>query len=890
MKTNRRSATGIELLRRSGISLTVLGSALSWSGTALSQAAAAEPEQETPKPEAQSAASQDQGGEELDSLDELLMSEPTAPADTGSSSAPQSQGAAPGSAAKPATNDEAQPATESKTGAEELDVIPVASGSEEATQPTPAATKPKSRVAIEEIVVTAQKREENIQDVPISIQAFSADELDAKGITNPAKLTLVTPGLVYDSFAGFAIIYIRGVGTDAFIPSADLSVATYVDGVYFPFSFQLARAFGNVERIEVLKGPQGTLFGRNSTGGAISIVTKNPGDTFEGSVGLSYGRFNDLQTRAFVSSPLTDTLSASLGVLYSQKDDYYKTTPESGVDELPMQKDKGANLKLRWAPSDAFDAVLNGFLYAGEGTGSLVMHNVAPSPVVGGALGLPASPNDYVSDNNIATPGFNEMHASSLTLNWRTSLVDIKSISAFQEFSANSNFDFDGTSKDVVSFGSRYGKNSPYGEAQLGEMVTQELQFLSNEDSWGAGWLQYVGGLYYFHSDAGFDPVEFHAAGLEDPLSGNPLSLLPPALAQSPLVTTLTDASSGLPASGLGREFLLFGLLETDAYAGFLQATATLSERWSLTLGGRYQDEKRRVYKSRVEAVSNPPDGPRQTLNQYPDDHLHENNFSPKVVLDFRPAEGILSYLSYSKGFKSGSFNIINLTSPPKEIRSEEVTSYELGLKSDLFDNRLRLNAAIFRNEIKDLQVQFLSLFSGGVVQFENAPKAHIDGAEVGGSFAVTDNLVLGFAGTYLTGVYDEFSQGSGFNEETGLLEANQDFSGNTIARTPKLTWSLDLNYFIELPKGSMELGANYYHNDGYFFSAQNTEVARQPEYSLLGAQVSYLFPDTDLRITAFGENLTNERFYLSRITNDFGTLSKLAPPATYGVRLNWNF
>lgn len=172
---------------------------------------------------------------------------------------------------------------------EELATIPV--DVPEQTEPTADAKTPSKNRFVEEIVVTAQKREENAQDVPISVTAFSGDLLEAKGIDDPSKLSSVTPGLTYNIATGFTFIYIRGIGSDAFL-TADPSVASYIDGVYYPFSSGLSQSFGKVERVEVLKGPQGTLFGRNSTGGAISITTETPSTSFNGSIETAYSRFN----------------------------------------------------------------------------------------------------------------------------------------------------------------------------------------------------------------------------------------------------------------------------------------------------------------------------------------------------------------------------------------------------------------------------------------------------------------------------------------------------------------------------------------------------------------------------------------------------------------------
>lgn len=165
---------------------------------------------------------------------------------------------------------------------------------------------------IEEVVVTAQKREENLQDVPISVAAFTGDELEARGVNDPTALAAITPGLTYNNLVGYSLIYIRGVGSDAFEPTADQSVATYIDGVYLPFAHGLAQEFVKLERIEVLKGPQGTLFGRNATGGAINIITRKPTDALEIDLDGTLAKFSDREAKAFISGPIFDTLKGSI--------------------------------------------------------------------------------------------------------------------------------------------------------------------------------------------------------------------------------------------------------------------------------------------------------------------------------------------------------------------------------------------------------------------------------------------------------------------------------------------------------------------------------------------------------------------------------------------------
>eukprot|EP00456_Euglypha_rotunda_P053149 TRINITY_DN4286_c0_g1_i4.p1 TRINITY_DN4286_c0_g1~~TRINITY_DN4286_c0_g1_i4.p1 ORF type:complete len:322 (-),score=78.08 TRINITY_DN4286_c0_g1_i4:11-949(-) len=262
----------------------------------------------------------------------------------------------------------APPADAAKT--DSLNTIPVEGPAQEAT-PEAAQSAPRNRF-IEEVVVTAQKREENLQDVPISVQAFSAEALDARGISDPVALATITPGMTYSQTASYSIIYIRGIGTDAFIPSADMSIATYIDGVYFPFSHGLAQNFGAVERGDVLKGPQGTLFGRNSTGGAINVVTKKPGRDFEASFQSSYGNYNDFQERGYVNVPIGDTLAVSVSGLYNHSEFYYDLTPSSPHQPLPPEISKGGRVRANWAPNEYFDITLSGLLLEQTGTSNML--------------------------------------------------------------------------------------------------------------------------------------------------------------------------------------------------------------------------------------------------------------------------------------------------------------------------------------------------------------------------------------------------------------------------------------------------------------------------------------------------------------------------------------
>jgi iron complex outermembrane receptor protein len=247
-----------------------------------------------------------------------------------------------------------------------------------------------------------------------------------------------------------------------------------------------------------------------------------------------------------------------------------------------------------------------------------------------------------------------------------------------------------------------------------------------------------------------------------------------------------------------------------------------------------------------------------------------------------------MTYFSWSKGFKSGTYNILNITEPGDEVASEEVTTYELGVKSTFLDGRVRANGAVFRNEIQDLQSQFISLLSGGTTNLDNAGEASIEGFELDVVAGLLRDLYLNVGTTYLDGVYDDFRNASGFDPETGLFTTSVDNTGNTIVRTPEWTVNAGLVYSLDLWRGVLEAGSDVYSNSGYFFDTQN--LTEQPSYHVVNARLGYLYSPWNLRVTGFGNNVNGADYYLTKFVQDFGVTGKLSSTPTYGVRIDWQF
>jgi iron complex outermembrane receptor protein len=779
----------------------------------------------------------------------------------------------------------AAPAEPAVAPSEELSTISV-QGSVDAPAREPERSRSGSRL-VEEVVVTAQKREQAIQDVPISVTAFSGDQLQAMGVENTKDLSKVTPGLQFSETAGFTLIYLRGIGTDSFLPYSDPSVATYVDGLYIPAQQGLVNSFGGIERVEVLKGPQGTLFGRNSTGGAINVITKTPGQTTEVSAQAELGNFNSAKAQVYASTPITDSLSASVSAIYNHQSPYYKLiTDDLGpldaqpADNLYADQSAGARVKLRWLPIDELDLGFTLYHIDQIGTGSTIGALTQPSDLAT-LLGIRAEENDYEIHRNEPTKlrVVNTVVAANATYNlpW----FDVKLIGGYQDITTkNAYYDFDNSARSLVSFGTTNAYNY---------VTTGEFQIASNKDSWNSDRLTWIGGLYYLHSLGGYDPIYLQIAGAAPDLVN---TLLPPDRLAS--VLELLDSIPGLTTDGPGIRANIHGVLRTDSYSAFAQADYNFTDWFNLTLGLRGQTESRFLTKQFFSLGS--ADGSNELpVLSYHKPEVTQDNLSPKVSLNFRPMQDVLVYLSYSKAYKSGTYNGISIYTPPTYVEPEVINAYELGAKTEFFDHNLRFNAAIYQYKVSDPQVTYISLINGGAITFENAGAARSRGAEFDTLLVPMPHsnpgLVVTAGASYIDAVFTDYQNASGYDQTTGIFRSKAyDFTGNRLPRTAKLSGNFAVSQTLEVTNGAVELSADVYYNDGFYYNAQNTEAASQPSYYLINAHVGYLYEPWKTRITAFAANLNNRAYSFSGFQADFGTNITLAPPRTYGVRLNWDF
>lgn len=792
----------------------------------------------------------------------------------------------------------ASPAPADSSALPSVDSIPsgtsdTASTPAEAAKPaasTTEAAKPRNRF-VEEIVVTAQKREENLQSVPISVQAFSGDMLDARGITNQNGLQQITPSLDIGNQIGYTTIFLRGVGSDAFL-TADPSVAYYVDGVYFPFAQGLIQDFGALQRIEVLKGPQGTLFGRNAVGGAINVITKAP--SFAGpelSVQSSYGNFRHGEARVYANIPVTDTVAFSASIIDDTAENYYRGSTAAG-HSLPTEDTKGARLKVRWAPTDSLEFNLAAMRLQTTGVGSIYQLNANPS-TLGTLIGIQPQPGYTGSlDSNSFTHVENTVYYGSAT--YKLPFADLKLMGSHQKMDTQGLFDFDGSNLPLVSFG----PNGP-GSDQYAHIQTAEVQLVSSPDGWASSWLKWIAGGYYFRGEQGFYHLELTLAGI-DPRNGTIAGIPVP----TGLFTELNTLAGDLGITSLpSGQISLNGIVGTLSKSGYFQGTITFTDWLALTLGGRYQVETRKIVDSSVALETT--NGATSPFINFTTAHDQNGNtvptvsttssFRPKVSIDTHPfQDDTLVYASYQKAIKSGTFNAVAIYLPPSYVKPEEMTAYEVGIKTSLFDSSLRVDAAAFQYNIKNLQTQFVSLLEGGAISFENAPGARSRGAEVGWTAQIVpnwiDNLVFAGGAAYLDSTYTSYPNGTGYDQNNGLFSQGNDYTGHRIVRSPRWSGNLSLSKTWNISDHSLELSADAYINSGFYYSAANTPRTKQSKYQVYNARASYMYEPWQLRVTVFGQNLLNKVYTAGEQETDFGNLITLAPPRMYGVRLNWDW
>jgi iron complex outermembrane receptor protein len=701
-------------------------------------------------------------------------------------------------------------------------------------QQAPQAAADADQTGLEDIVVTAQRRAENMQNVPVSVSAFTASTLQAAGITSTRDIALVTPGFQIGQQLGAVILNIRGVGSQTGSPGDEASVSTYIDGFYVTDARGTIFDLNNIERVEVLKGPQGTLFGRNAVGGLVQIVTKTPTDSsiFEAKAG--YGNYNSVTGDLYAATGIAHGIAADIAVAGRYQGHGYGKNLTTGRDTL---RTNSVAVRSKWVftLSDAIKQTVTGE-YTKYQSSIGVARKPAPGAFGFGGYQTPATAGFHDITSNFDPLGrYRSWGVTSRTDVETDTFFNIVNMAQYRSGHGVESVDQDGTPTTVASVL----------QGSFAKYWTEELQLVSNDDSP----FQWLAGVFYYHNNAGFNPLNV-----------------------------------------LGTS-MLFSTVKTRSYAGFAQATYKLGDSTNLTGGIRYTHDRRELVGFRTNAAG----VVNQTIPATVETPSKSSKVTWKAAIDHHFTDTVMVYASYSRGFKSGVYAASNLVNPL--VKPEVLDAYEAGIKTELFDRKVRLNVAGFHYKWKNIQLS--QTIPGGSFLF-NAAAARLNGGEVEILANPVHNLTLSANVSVIDGKYTNFPNGPCFRGPrptggdipeplppagvaTGVA-GSCDLSGNKVLRTPPVTFTVGFNYTIPTEVGDFGVSASYYYNDGFFWESENR--LKQEKYGLLSGQLSWA-PNDTWEVRVWGKNLTNKNYNVySNSNGTFGDAVSAAPPRTYGLTI----
>jgi iron complex outermembrane recepter protein len=738
---------------------------------------------------------------------------------------------------------------------------------------------------IEEIIVTANKRDENLQNVPISITAFSQDQLDKRGATGLEGIQESTPNLNFSlQSAGqnVARVTLRGIGTETLVGAGDPGIALHIDGVYVGRNSAAAGDIFDMERVEVLRGPQGTLYGRNATGGSVNFITKKPTDQVEGSAEVTYGNYDTIRARGVVNVPLSDTLSARINLSTDSHSGYIENLFTGGRDNADKDTQAG-RFQLRWEPKDGQDFLLRAYFQksGGAGPGSrylgtdIVSANGYPTNGYVGnrtngaratanvyslgvtATGQPVAPRPtgfYEVSKN--APEFLDTLIKGVDFEANLDVSDSIALKSLTSYQTNHNEILVDADNSELSIETRNRDSNA-------KQFSQEFNLISQSDSS----FKWIVGAYYYREELS----EFFR------------SLIPRGTLPSTFIPAPTAAAGG---GGILQERLTFNT--TNSYALFGQATYDLTDRLSVTLGVRHtwdSKDQKRSGGGQVDLTNGARALAGGALGQEAPTtgsaSFSELTYRASVSYQITPDN--LLFGSYSRGYKSGGFDFNGgrLTTTGEQIpyNPEFVDAFEFGSKNKFFDRRVLLNLTGFYYKYKDLQV--FRLTDAGPLT-DNAAQSTIWGIE--GELKIEPSDVFSFDASfgYLNAKYDSYT----------IALPPTDFSGNRLNYAPKWTVAAGVDYTIPIKDNKLVARLDWSYRSDTFFDRANTALDTQKAYSLFNARLRY---DTKTWFfDLWGKNITGTKYVTGQLINPAFQCNcrtvNLGAPTTYGVTAGVRF
>jgi iron complex outermembrane recepter protein len=737
----------------------------------------------------------------------------------------------------------------------------------------------------QDIVVTAQRRAEASRDVPITVTTISADQLSVANVETLSDTVRLTPGMRFDSQGPAVQPTIRGVGTAITTSGGGPNVGIYVDGFFQSNTYVADFQLLTVQNIQVLKGPQGTLFGRNTTGGAILVTTAEPSTETSGEFRASYGSHNALTLQGYATTGLTDSIAVDIEGMYRRSDGFITNLVDGNSDigaseswavraGLKIDFSDSVSLLLRYSHADSSDPttqLVNAFVDSNGGAGLLTQVSAAGRTIYGrtDSVGLPLV-YFFAPTSTFATrPGEVRSNArSTFDTNSDTAQITLTADLGFGELRSYSQYrhdltpyfgDLDATTLGL--FGIFVGVED--------ETWSQEFLLSSNAGSR----LQWVAGVNYFSVRDTWD----------------------------------VDASFG------NAPFFNFGgsSTTTSSVAAFVDLTYALTDRLFITAGGRYSRDR----VSDAYFTANPfttsyrgPNGEVIPFTGAPGtriavDDLEDSSFTPRLVIRFEPSDQSSIYASYTRGYKAGILNVGGLSQQP--VNPESNNAFEIGYKFD--DRVIAIEVAGFYYDYTNLQV---SSFQSGAAQIRNAASSEIYGIEGQIRYRASDALTLYAGAAWTHARYRSFAnapyysycdptapatsllfcvpQSFGGLGPGALVQSLTDASGFEMQRSPEFTGNVGGAYRIDVGSGRLTLSGNLYYTSSFYFDP--SQQFRQGGYEVLAARAEWSDASDRFSIALFGDNLTDRRYRTQVLFNTLAISSVWSDGATWGIAARARF
>ncbi len=747
---------------------------------------------------------------------------------------------------------------------------------------------------LEEVLVTAERRSESIQDVPLSVAAIGGDSITVGKIADLNDIAFAVPGVAFNQFnVGEPRFYIRGIGNSSDSAASDQAVGVFLDEVYIGRTGGVGLDLFDLERIEILRGPQGTLYGKNTNGGAINIVTTRPSSESLVKLSASAGNHDMYNLNGMINGGITNSTAGKLVVQYQEREGFGKNviTPEeiatdgdfsasqliggsigasgSGdkLDDLEKYSIRG---QLLWDLNDSMSLLL-GTDYAKNKTNGSCRHLQNLDEAVQGlgvlwALGMSER---YMNDDRNCSSQINtdqerEIKGGMVRFDWNMGWADFMSLTAYRE----SDYDFvdDLTGIPLLDLNAPPITGTPLpplpgvftppenvidGVDEQADQFSQEFRFTGSSGS-----LDWVAGAFYMEENVD-RKEEFYTQ-----------------------YNTLLQLGFGLAAIG---DVLFTQDNETTSMALYGQADWHITDRWTLTYGVRWSDDEKDITQDAIDLLGTTPTGVPLIAPEFSQPVKADDSWSEvtnKASVSYSPTDDIMLYATYSEGFKSGAFPS-QANSPGVAGRSvdpEQVTNYEAGFKSSWWSNRIQFNASYYFMDYDDLQVFQLN---NRLLLVLLSAQAESEGVDVDFNILLTDNFMISSTYNYNDATYTDFIDSGG-----------NDVSGNNLVFAPENAFAINADYRFDLGSaGALDFNVNYAWKDDYFTEASNAEKTRQDDIAMIGASAGWTSTDQRWEVVLWGKNLDDEQQISNRIVDPTQITSEMyMPPRTYGATVTVTF